>query len=247
VRTISACVWTLVLALAGLRASAQTDRPSARGPGTAAPSAGNCGLDPRLTWPQLRGLISDTYAEVLALQRQLPSSRYAGNPRLRFETKFDPLMAHTGRSAASDAAGNAVVYDEIFVNPSICDIAHGLDEVAYILGHEIAHFDLGHYGALDRWKPPPECGLDIGCISRRQNEFRRCQESQADWTSLAYLRQEQSRYKDGASRTAELYFGHLQDLLWSIGKDGAADPHHAAPAERAFDLENSASAPDCGG
>lgn len=246
-RTIAAGVWALALAWAAPRASAQANRSSAPGPGTASPSTGRCGLDPRLTWPQQQGLISDTYAEVLALQRQLPSAKYRGLPRLRFETAFDPRLAHAGRTAAQDAAGDPVVVDEIVVNPSICDIAHSLDEVAFILGHEIAHFDRDHFGELDRWKPPTACGFDVDCLSRSQNEFRSCQESQADWTSRAYLLQPQSPYKDRASRAAELYFGHLRDLLWSLGKDGADDPIHPTPAQRARDLEDGASAaPDCG-
>lgn len=225
----------LLLLLGAAPLAAQANRTEAAGPGTASPSSGNCGLDPRLSPDQMRGMLRAVYDEVFLLSG-LPEK-----PPLLWDAQRSANFAYAQPSPPKkDMAGDAVAGPgEIHYNPGLCDALHSLDEVAFVFGHE-----LGHIGAKDFKRGDDKAaeldakcgGRENACFTQAANDFRAMQEKEADAFGLRVIKKDGSRFQANADAAARAFMDHLRDLFWAIGAHSSQSPHYAPPSQRAEEL-----------
>lgn len=123
----------LVLLLALPPASAQITMTPAPGPGTSAPTSGNCGVDTRMSRADFEAMVQQTFQRVLWL------SGYRQDTILIFRYDDEGTASMPPNTGINQTSHPAVVagYD-------LCEMAHTRDELAMIFGHEIAHLEFNH-------------------------------------------------------------------------------------------------------
>src|SRR5688572_5706263 len=110
----------------------------APGPGTSHPQGYTCGLPATTTLANYQFFIESHYREVLALARRYYADKK--NPRLDGEglgvVKYDP--------SDPGGAAHASPPDIIAIRPEICGQFPDADQLAFVIGHEIAHLGMKH-------------------------------------------------------------------------------------------------------
>ncbi len=218
---------SLAVLLLAVSASAQSNMTEGPAPATAAPQNGTCGMTgPGWTEAAIQKRIRAVYAEVWNI-----SGVKGARPPLIF-APYDPeRIAHMSH----------VNYDpsipemQITVFMTICDIARNEDEVAAILGHEIAHVELRHREAGEALEKTliAKCGTcDDECCQKPLNEAAIPNETAADKRGVEYLSKPGSRFKPEAAISA---MKHAKDHKWARA-DETVNPNHASRVQRAYEL-----------
>ena len=148
---------------------------------------------------------------------------------------------------SSEMNAQSILGGYIFLNTGAITAAHDEAELAAILGHEIAHFDLSHRKCQTKeslaYRLSRAMGLAPGswlaspsgqpCSRFTQARLRREEEEEADRLAVIYLA------KAGYDpRAAARMFGHLEELEAKGGTngDGRLSPH-PPPSERRLQAE----------
>lgn len=222
----------LILALlcASAPATAQDNMSGAPGPGTSHPQGYTCGLPQTTTLSQYQFFIEGHYREVLALAKRYYADKK--NPRQDGEglgeVKYDP--ADEGGSAHARAP------DIISIKPAICGEFPNADQLAWVIGHEIAHLAMKHgetkIAAQEKLKA--SCP-DEACVAAGLSKISKPQESAADARSLDYLKLSQGIYNlENAAKGPVT----IQDLYWVEGKDAGPRPFHPTARQRKVELDD---------
>src|SRR5262245_8111512 len=124
----------LALLLLAVAAGAETNMSGSPGPGTDQPHSRTCGLPAGATLADYKSLIEATFHDVSSL-----ALAYYKDPKNAREA--DEALAQEPRLVTDDigSPAHARAPDMVCLRPELCAETTNLDELAWAVGHEIAH------------------------------------------------------------------------------------------------------------
>lgn len=221
-----------VCLLASAAGSQQPNRTDVPGPGSDAPSSTSCGFSGLFGTEDLHTLLRATYDEVYLL-----SGITAPQPPLVFIEVDSPSPARFRRTGGQrDGAGF-----EVAATQHLCEIAHSVDEVAFIFAHEFGHYVYGDNPALEKLRDAAlaECGEDADCVAQKILPQSTPMEDRADSYAVATLSKPGSRYNAMAGVDS---MAHYRDLRWALSQDEKPDMMHNPLSQRAEGIRDQVNA-----